>query len=256
MAFDFLGTFNRSQFERWLAFARSQLPLVPARRQHLQSEIARVGAVTFRLDRGVPQGYAGDPETSYLGKLLRAYEVMGGNPLLDLRVRLRTDPVFILKGDELTFAQMTSGGEPIGSKGLEDGPTAVLVQRGKRWLNDTTKSRFARLERKIRRAMDYSDQLQDELQELSVIEMAAEAQGSLEFIAAQIQQYIAKSTYRGAYDDQTQGKADPLGLLTYAPLGSFDVQPSQNQDVNRTVATVQRQGNGVFEPGEKGGPVT
>jgi hypothetical protein len=231
LAYEFLGTFNRSQWERWLAYARSQLPLVEPRRQHVQSEIARVGSVIFRIDKGVPRGYAGDPETSYLGKLLRAYEVLGGSPMLDLRVRLQTDPVFILKGDELTFAQMTSAGEPIGSKGLEDGPTAVLVQRGKRWLNDTTKARFNYLERKIRRAVDYSDQLQVELQ------------------------YITKTNYRATYDDQAQGKADPLGLLAHAPFGSYDARPSQNQDVDRTVTTVQRQAGGVVEPGEKGGPV-
>jgi FtsZ-binding cell division protein ZapB len=255
LAYEFLGTFNRSQWERWLAYARSQLPLVEPRRQHVQSEIARVGSVIFRIDKGVPRGYAGDPETSYLGKLLRAYEVLGGSPMLDLRVRLQTDPVFILKGDELTFAQMTSAGEPIGSKGLEDGPTAVLVQRGKRWLNDTTKARFNYLERKIRRAVDYSDQLQVELQELSVMQMAAETQGSLEYIAAQVQQYITKTNYRATYDDQAQGKADPLGLLAHAPFGSYDARPSQNQDVDRTVTTVQRQAGGVVEPGEKGGPV-
>jgi hypothetical protein len=252
MAHDWLGVFNQSQFQRWLDFARTQVPLVAARRIHLQSEISRVGTVIFKLDRGVTQGYKGDPENSYLGKLLRAYEVLGGNPMLDLRVRLRTDPVFIIKGDEQAFAQMTSGGEPIGGKGLGDSVTSLLAQKGKSWLKDTTKARFNALERKIRRAMDYSDQLQIELQELAVIQMAADTQGSLEFIAAQIQQYISDKGYRAVYDDTAQGKADPLGLLTYAPLSSYDAQPSKNQDVDRTAGGVQKQGGGVVEAGEKG----
>ena len=109
MSHDFLGTFNKSQFDRFLAFARSQLPLIDARLLHLNAELARVGIVIFRYDNGVPLGYAADPPQSYLGKMLAAYEVLGGNPFRDLRVRLRTDPVFIRRGDTLTDAQTTAG---------------------------------------------------------------------------------------------------------------------------------------------------
>ena len=252
MAFDFLGTFNKSQFERFLAFARTQVPLIEARQLHLENEIARIGVVVFRIEQGIPQGYAGDPETSYLGKLLRAYEALGGNPLLDLRLRLRSDPVYLIRGDVLTEPQYTSGGEPIGGKGLEDGPTAVLMQRGKRWLDDTVQARFNRLERRIRRAMDYSDQLQEELAELTTLQAAAEIRGSLEFIAAQIQQYITDVNYDAIYDDQGE---DEHGLLPYAPRASYDVpEASTNEDVNREAERIQKQGDrGIVMPGTGGG---
>ena len=250
MSFDFLGTFNRSQFERFIAFARSQLPLVEARLLHLNAELARVWLVVFRYDDGSPLGYGADPPQSYLGKMLAAYEVLGGNPFRDLRVRLRTDPVFIRRGDILTDAQTTSGGEPMGGKGLMDGPTAGMMQIAKGWLEETTKSRFNRLERKIRRAMDYTDQLQDEITDLNRIRQSAQIRGSLEYIAAQIQLLMTDRTYRAIYDDQ--GK-DPGGLKVYAQLSAYDVEKSDLPDIGDTREITgggQRQADGYFGSGE------
>lgn len=53
MSHDFLGTFNKSQLDRFLAFARTQLPLVDARIQHLEAEMNRLGVAAFRgeIDR-------------------------------------------------------------------------------------------------------------------------------------------------------------------------------------------------------------
>jgi hypothetical protein len=257
MPFDFLGTFNRSQFERFLVFARSQLPLVQDRRLHLVYELNRVGAVVMQFDKGVPQGYTGTPETSYIAKLLRAYEVLGGDAMKDLRLRQRTDPIYIVQGDLLSGPQYTSGGEPIGGRGLSDGPTAVLMQRAKSWLGETTYSRFGRLERKIRRTMDYADQLQRELDALDVIQKAAETKGSLEFIAAQIEQYLSDNNYRAIYDDQATGKADPLGLLNTAILSAYDVEkPTDPNEPARVATGPQKQFGGAIEAGEEGGTPT
>ena len=251
MSFDHLGTFNKSQFEDFLAFARSQLPYASARMRFLSSEVNRIGTINYKYDNGVPQGYAATPEDSYLGKLLAAYEVLGGNPFLNLRVRQKTQPVFIIQGDETTPPQFTSSGEVVGGKGLLDGPTAELMRAAKGWLDETLQARFNRLERKIRRTMDYSDQLQAEVEELRVIQLAAEAEGSLEFIASQINEYIANSNYRAIYDDQ---KKDRLGLKTYAPFSSYDVNASTdpNADVNRQNESAHRQDTGYLGPGEKG----
>jgi len=250
VAHDFLGTFNRSQFERFIAFARSQLPYVVARRNHLSAELARVGQIVFQFDAGgIPLGYAGDPPDSYMGKLLAAYEVLGGDPFKDLRIRVRTQPIFIVRGDETTDAQVTSGGEPLGGGGLLDSPTAGLMQIGRGWLADTMQARFNRLERKIRRSMDYADQLNTELIDLEKIKQVAEVAGSLEYVAEQIGQFIGDRGYRAIYDDK--GK-DALGQKVYARFSDYDAEKPDNPDieVDREVTGDQRQSAGHVGPGE------
>jgi hypothetical protein len=250
MAFDYLGTFNRSQFNDFLAFARSQLPYAASRIRFLSSEISRIGTVTFNYNQGVPEGYGATPEDSYLGKLLAAYEVLGGNPFLNLKVRQRTQAVYIIQGDETTPAQFTSSGEVVGGKGLMDGPTAELMRAAKGWMNETLQARFNRLERKIRRALDYSDQLRAEIAELEVIQLAGETRGSLEFIASQINEFLDDNNYRAIYDDNG---ADRFGLKVYAPFSSYDATPptDPNADVNRERVTAQREDSGFRGPGEK-----
>jgi hypothetical protein len=245
MAHDWLGTFNKSQFERFLAYAKSQLPLVEGRLLHLQAEVNRIGSVVFRYSKGIPQGYAADPADSYLGKLLGTYEVLGGDPFIDLRVRLRNDPVFRVKGTETQSSQFMSNGEVIGAKGLSDAPTAELVRNGKSWLNATLDYRFGNLERKIRRAVDYSDELQNEIATLKTIQQAASVTGSLEYVAAQVSQFLADSNYRAVYDD---GGGDKFGFNVYAPFSSYDV----GGDGSREAETAQRQNTGFVGPGSTG----
>jgi len=243
MAHDFLGTFNRSQFERFLAFSKSQLPLVDGRLQHLTAEVARVGSVMFRYSNGVPKGFAATPTTSYLFKLLAAYEVLGGNPFIDLRVRLKSDPVFKVKGTEATDSQFMSNGEVVGAKGLSDSPTAELMHSAKYWIDDTVYSRFDKLERKIRRAVDYSDSLKTEIATLKTISMAASVTGSLEYIATQVSQFLADQNYRAVFDD---GGNDKFGFTVYAPFSSYDV----GGDGERVAETPQRQNTGYVGPGQ------
>jgi len=252
--FEFKGTFNKSQFERFVTFARSQLTLVNARVNHLDAEIARIGTVVFKLDRGVAQGYTARPSNSYLAKLLAAYEVLGGNPFIDLRLRTGSDPLYFVQGNEATGAQYTSGGEPIGGRGLIDGPTSVLMDEMRGWLDETVQYRFSRLERKIRRAMDYADQLRAEKQNLTVMQLAASTEGSLEYIAAQINEYLSDPNYRPCYDDQNQGKRDPEGKLVYANHAAYDIDEPlfPGMGGTRVVTTPQKQGTGVYEPGEGG----
>jgi hypothetical protein len=232
----FLGSFNKSSFDRFLSFARSQLPLIDARIQHLEAEIARIGAVVFKYDKGVPQGFASDPPTSYMGKLLAAYEVLGGNPFYDLRTRSMSDPIFVIKGTEMSPVQYISNGEVLGSKGLADGVTAELIHDARGWLEDTLTGRFGSLERKIRRAMDYADQLQEEIERLQIVKASAEVTGSLEDIANQIYQLFGDRNYRAIYDDKG---SDSFGLLSNAPYSSYDGAPGivqrENGGINGSV---------------------
>jgi hypothetical protein len=116
-------------------------------------------------------------------------------------------------------------------------------------MDDTLRVRFDRLERKIRRTMDYSDQLQKEVIELGIIQQAAEMKGSLEFIATQIGGYLKDNNYRAVYDD---GGKDPFGLKVYAPFSSYDAGPpaDPNADVHRERVTAQREDSGYRGPGE------
>jgi len=250
VSFDYLGTFNRSQFERYIAFARSQVTLVDARIQHLEAEIARVGSIVFRYNKGVPIGYSADPAESYLGKLLGAYEVLGGDPFVDLRVRLWNDPVYLVRGTETNPAQYMSNGEVIGQSGLSDAPTAELMRQSRTWLDATLHGRFGALERKIRRAVDYSDQLRLEIANLEVIKLTATATGSLEYIATQINQYFSDKNYRAIFEDNG---SDKFGFTVYAPFSSYDVGPSTTPGINRVATSPQRQNDGFVGPGETGG---
>lgn len=254
MAYDWLGTFNASQLNRFLAFARTQIPLIDARITHLEAELNRLGTVVFSYAHGVPKEFIADPPDSYLGKLVAAYEVLGGNPFQDLRVRTKADPVFAMRGTETTPVQYMSNGEVIGARGLADGPSAELMRSARTWLNDTLKGRFERLERKIRRTLDYADELQTEIDNLNTIKQSVATQGSFEQLAATMTQLLTDPNYRAIFDD---GGKDPFGLTSYAPFSSYDaVAPDDPNIQPRTNDSAQRQNTGFVGPNETGTETT
>ena len=254
MAHDaWLGTFNRSQFERFLEFARSQLPMAASRIRHLRAELGRTGSLRFTFGPGnMPEAVSADPTDSYLGKLLAAYQVLGGDPFFDLRSRTKDQALFVPQGTAAVPPTSMSNGEVMGARGLQDAFSAELVRKLRTPFQETLDYRYSLLERKIRRALDYADQLQDEIASLEVIQAAATTKGSLEAIAKQVQQLIGDRNYRAIYDDQS---ADPLGLNTYAPFSQYDVDPPVDPVVgapNRVVERPQRQGSGFVSPGGSG----
>lgn len=250
MAFDFLGTFNASQFARFIAFARAQLPLVESKIEHLQAEKSRTGTLVFTFgDDNVPLAVAADPAESYLGKLLAAYEVLGGNPFFDLRTRSRSQALFVVRGTEANPPMAMSNGEPLPGGSLQDAFSAELVRKLRTPINEALDYRATVLERKIRRALDYGDQLDLEIIDLQTMQAAATTEGSLEFVANRIQQLFGDRNYRAIYDD---GASDPLGISTHAPFSQYDVEPSQNPAIggpNRIVERPQRQDSGFVGPG-------
>ncbi len=248
MAHDWLGTFNRSQVERFLAFARANLSTIDARILHLQAEKGRIGTLVFTYDaEHVPDSVTADPTDSYLGKLLAAYEVLGGNPFLDLRSRTKGQPLFVVRGVGMAPGYI-SNGEPVTSKGLQDAYSAELIRSLRSPISEALRARFESLERKIRRALDYGDQLDEEVASLQVYKAAAEIEGSLEYVAEQINQLLSNRNYRAIYDD---GGKDPLGLNTYAPFSAFDAENSQGTGPSRTAPGPQRQDSGYVGPGEQ-----
>jgi hypothetical protein len=254
MAHDhFLGTFNKSQFLRFVQFARSQLPSVAARIQHLRAELSRTGSLrfTFGVDH-LPTTVTADPSDSYLGKLLAAYQVMGGNPFFDVRSREKDQAIFVPQGTAAHAPTSMSSGEVMGAKGLQDAFSGELVRKLRSPIQATLDYRFSMLERKMRRAIDYAEQLEDEIASLELTQAAATTKGSLEFIANQVQQLISDRNYRAIYDDQS---TDPVGLNTYAPFSQYDVEAPIDPIIgapNRAVEYPQRQDSGFVGPGGKG----
>jgi hypothetical protein len=196
----------------------------------------------FNPGDGTPIGYTPDSETSYLGQLLIAYEVLGGDPQHDLQVRSITDPVYLQRGSESTPALMMSNGEPVAQKGNADAVTARLISSMRGWADDSIHRRRDYLERKIRRTIDYSDQLQAEISLLQTIQKDVTSNGSLEKIISDIDQLFSDKSYRAIYDDN--GK-DVYGKLTYSPFSAYEPGGTRG-----TAPGPERTENGVVRPGE------
>ena len=220
-----------------------QLPAITARVKHLEVEQARIGTISFTGNdgKGVSTNFTVAPDDSYMAKLVVAYEVMGGNPFMDLRLRLRTQPVFIVKGTESNGPTFMSNGEVIGGAGLVDSVSAELMRSASAWVDDACRDRFDYLERKIRRALDHSDQLGIEIAQLQLASSAASINGSVEFIAEQIESLFKDRNYRTIYDD---ANGDPLGLKAYAMFSSYDAGGG------REAVDPQRGDDGYQGPGE------
>jgi len=244
MAFDFAGTFNKSQFDRFAAWARAQVGVINDRINHLSAEQSRIGSLVFNFDSGgMPIGFTASGLDTYIGKLCSAYEILGGDILFDLNVRSMNQPVFLLKTDEATPAQLMSNGEVVGAPGRADGDSSELMTQARTWLRPVHDYRKEYLERKIRRAMDYADSLQAEIDLLNLIQSDASIEDSFEFIAAAVGQLFSDPSYRAIWDDQA---ADPFGKLIYAPFLPYS--SGNNRQANDIYG---RDELGATKPGQK-----
>lgn len=249
MALDFLGTFNNHQFARLSAFLQNQSNDVPGRVLHLLAEQQRIGFIQFTFDSGGnPIGYNANPATSYIGKLMMAYEVLGGDPIFDLQIRSMSQPVWVLGGTETTPGQMLSSGDILGTPGKRDAFSAALVQQMKTWSEDVIQYKRENIERKIRRALDYSDQLTAEITTLANILNDNTNLGSLADLTNQIMQLLGDPTYRPIYNDTTN---DVHGKFTHAPFSQYEPGPMRTIDD----AYVRGEG-GIILPGQQSSPVT
>ena len=250
MAYDFLGTFNKSQFERFATFARAQLLTVPLRLRHLVYEQTRIGSLSFTYDAGgIPLSFTPPSKTTYLGKLVAAYEVLGGQVKYDLQVRTLNQAVYLLAGTETSAPQLMSNGEVMSPKGLGDGRSAVLMQKAREWLYGPLQFRREYLEHKIRRAIDYTDQLQYEVDLLNKIGNEATTPNSLEFIFGQIGELFTDTQYRPIYDDK---KKDEHAKLAYAPFYPYSTTGADPANIPEDAAGYGRDLDGAKVPGEVG----
>lgn len=246
MAFDFLGTFNKSQFDRLVIYAKAQLPAVQARLLHLTAEQLRIGSLVVTYDSsGKPKGYTAQPQDSRIGKLLGAYEVLGGDVFYDLQVRPKSNPVYLQKADEASAPKLMSNGEPLPQVGLADAASANLMLGFRAFMEDPLERR-AYLERKIRRAIDYADQLQEEIEVLQAITRGADEAGSLDAFVNAVNQLFTDPNYRAIGDD---GGKDPFGKYIRAPFASYEPGPDRGTEDG---VSVERTATGYSISGQQG----
>ncbi len=248
MPFDFHGTFNRSQLTRFLAFARGQKVYIQGRLAHLEAESERVGQLLMLVDaNGTPLAFQATPTGSYVANLFQAYVALGGNPFFDLQVRSASQPVFLLKGDESTAPQLFSNGEVMGRGYLLDADSASFMAQGREWLEETFRTRLGALERKIRRALDYRDQLVAETRLLALVGQGVDTEGSLDSVASELETLLGDPLYRAIYDDL--GK-DPHGKMTSAPFAGYNTT-GEATDTRAPQEEYVKTSEGVVVPGRK-----
>jgi hypothetical protein len=223
MSHDIQGTFTASQFARFKTYVQNQVGLIDARIVHLQAERARVGDLQFAYDSGgVPTGLASDPPDTYCGRLFGAYEALGGDAEFDLQIRSTSQPVFRIAGDETQAAQLMSNGEVLSVLGLSDAESSLLMQRLRGWVTEDLQRRRDALERKIRRAVDYSEQLDLEIAELTRLKGSVDTDGSLAFMFSTVDTLTADGQYTAITQDNA---ADPHGKFARAPVAGYQPGP-------------------------------
>jgi hypothetical protein len=245
---DFAGTFNSSQFTRFRLWTINQFSDIPGRIGHLLAETQRIGTITSSYDNssGNPISYSVQPTTSYIGKLMMAYEVLGGDPFFDLQIRTMGQAVYLTPGTNTTPAQRLSSGDILAQPGLNDALSANLMQQMRAWTQDVIQYKRENIERKIRRAVDYADQLTAEIQTLTVVIQDATSQGSVADLTTQIQALLADPTYRSIYQDTLN---DVHGKFTHAPYTAYEPGPQ------RTIAPNYVRGEGgPILPGQQVAP--
>jgi type II secretory pathway component PulJ len=144
---------------------------------------------------------------------------LGGDAEFDLQIRQTNQPVFRISGDETKPAQLMSNGEVIAVEGLSDAESAILMQRMRGWLAADLHRRRDYLERKIRRAVDYAEQLDAEISQLKLLKASTDTEGSLESLISNIETLTADPRYMAITDDGNS--PDPHGKFARAPFAGY-----------------------------------
>lgn len=185
-----------AQWEEFKNFVKIQKVDLIQRKAWLQRELVRVGVFVTDYDGPTPVAF-GAVAGSYADKLLRAYKILGGVPERDMLLRTSDIPVFAPRAVGLTtdatgevtggFAEVHSNGRRNRGSQIFDRDLGLLVEKLKKWQLEAIKLKREKLEYKIKRALDYSDQLQ---REIAVIDrLTAEGLGSVDdqIVAIEVQ---------------------------------------------------------------------
>lgn len=200
MAFNFYGSFTLGQWEAFKAFSRIQRLDLMKRAAWIQMEIGRVGVFAVDYDGPTPISFDA-PEGTYAKKLLDAYRMLGGNPERDMLLRNADDPVYKLRAPPMiaTDDGVQGGVSDLYSNGRRDRGNqrfdrdlGILVERFKNWQLEVIRGKKERLEYKIKRALDYSHQLQLELDAINKLLASDEIRGSFADVLSRVE--IAMAT--------------------------------------------------------------
>jgi hypothetical protein len=171
MAFNFFGTFTTGQWEELKNFTEIQQVDLYQRKLWISRELARAGVFVTQYDGNTPVAFAA-VSGSYADKLLQAYRILGGVPERDMLLRTSDQPVFAVRGAPLTvdtnsevgggYADSYSNGRRDRGSQAFDRDLGLLVDQLKSWQREAIKLKREHLEFKIKRALDYADQLQQE----------------------------------------------------------------------------------------------
>ncbi len=181
MAFNFYGTMTTGQFNKLAEFSLVQERDLKARLEWLSAQLTRNGLFITEYDEAthLPRSFQAS-YGSYGEKLLRAYRILGGNPEQDFLLRTSDKPVFLTRGVNINtstastdatsgYSDVLSNGKRIRGSQRFDRDVGLIVDRLKSWQLEAIKRKREHLEFKIKRALDYSDQLQKEIEVLNVL---------------------------------------------------------------------------------------
>jgi len=205
MAFDFLGTFSRSDFAGLFQYAEAHLVNVEPRIEYLKSEIERLGWLEYEFDEeGIRVAYTVRPVNSLLAKYSRAFEYYGGD-LTDLQIRSRGDWIFVTKGEfDLSDARPYAGGKPSegdykkSNRHYNDDVPGNYVHSVKEWVLPSIKRRLEDLEFRIKRVVDLSDQHVNEIILLIKRSVGAE---TLEQLRTDIEYFISSQDFTSVSEE-------------------------------------------------------
>jgi hypothetical protein len=205
MAFDFLGTFKRSEFDRLITYAEAQLQYVDPRISYLKSEIDRLGWIEYEFDEeGHRVSYVVRPRNSVLAKYARAFEYYGGN-LTDLQIRSRGDWIYMTKGKfSLKQSEPFAGGVPSegeyqkGNQSFDDTAPSNTVSKVKDWMIPNIKRRVEDLEFRIKRTVDLTDQHIEEIVLLVKRKSGAE---TLDDLKQEVAFYVSSEDFPSVTDE-------------------------------------------------------
>lgn len=207
MSFGWLGTFRQGSWQAFRRFLLEERRDIAERINVIESELIRIGEVNVLYasttdDEGNTevteerQGFS-VTEDSSLGKLLKAYIALGGNPF-DISLFLTPDSVVVL--DPNSEEQQGTPTQPYGGvaypksaaystgvlyeggymtikkfiparvggfRRMEDYAVANLVKKARKWTSQEIRFKRNDLEARILKLCDLREQLQRELQEIA-----------------------------------------------------------------------------------------
>ena len=168
--------FTVGQWEELRQFALIQASDIGARIGYLNRELTTVGLFSTQYDptTNFPVNFSATPSTSHAAKLLQAYRALGGFPEQDFLLRTSDDPVYLTPGAAINTNDpsgiITQGSSDQFSNGKRyrggqvfDRDLGLPMENFKKWQLQAIKHKREHLEYKIKRALDYSDQLQIEI---------------------------------------------------------------------------------------------